>query len=318
VESPVSGNAAHMPETSDQQLSGDAVTPTRHRVAVIGGGFGGLYAARALADADVSVTLIDRVNHHLFQPLLYQVATGILSEGEIAPALRGVLRHQDNIKVLLAEVTAFDLRTNRLTAIEPDGRELTLAFDSLIVAAGMTPSYFGHDEWREVAPGLKTLDDARWLRSHILGAFEMAELARTPEERAAWLTFVVVGAGPTGVELTGEIATLARGVLPRDFRDIATLETRVVLIDATPSVLPTFPESLRRRAAADLRGFGVEIRTGTAAAAIDANGIDITNPDGTVERITARTVCWAAGMRAASAACWSSPISRCPVTRRCS
>jgi len=291
------------------------VTNGRHRVVIVGGGFGGLYAARALANADVAVTLIDRVNHHLFQPLLYQVATGILSEGEIAPALRGVLRGQANAKVLLAEVTGFDLAGRNVTAVEPDGSDLVVAYDSLIVAAGMTPTYFGHDEWRAAAPGLKTLEDARWLRSHILGAFEMAEMARTPEERAAWLTFVIVGAGPTGVELTGEIATLARGILPRDFQDVATRDTRVVLIDAGPSVLPSFPEKLRRRAAADLRGWGVEIRTGTAAEDIRTAGIDLRNPDGSIEHVAARTVCWAAGMRAAPLADALAAASGTPTDR---
>jgi NADH dehydrogenase len=271
----------------------------RHRVVVVGGGFGGLYTAQALAAANVSITLIDRVNHHLFQPLLYQVATGILSEGEIAPALRSVLRGQRNVKVLLAEVTDFDLAAHTVTAVTPDGRELSEPFDSLVVATGMATSYFGHDEWAAVAPGLKSLDDARALRSHILGAFEMAELATTPTERAAWLTFVVVGAGPTGVELTGQIATLAHRILPRDFHDVATRDARVLLIDAGPAVLPSFPEKLRRRAAADLKGWGVELRTGTAAESLDAAGIDLRDPDGTLERVATRTICWAAGVKAA-------------------
>jgi NADH dehydrogenase len=288
-----------MPDESKRLPGFPAPANDRHRVVIVGGGFGGLYTAQALAAADVAITLIDRVNHHLFQPLLYQVATGILSEGEIAPALRSVLRGQRNVKVLLAEVTGFDLAERTVTAVAPDGRELSEPYDSLVVAAGMATSYFGHDEWEAVAPGLKSLDDARWLRSHILGAFEMAELATTPAERAAWLTFVVVGAGPTGVELTGQIATLAHRILPRDFHDIATRDARVVLVDAGPSVLPTFPEKLRRRAAADLRGWGVEVRTDTAAADIDAAGIELSDPDGGVERIATRTICWAAGVKAA-------------------
>jgi NADH dehydrogenase len=288
-----------MSDDSESLAGPPAPVNDRHRVVIVGGGFGGLYTAQALAAADVAITLIDRVNHHLFQPLLYQVATGILSEGEIAPALRSVLRGQRNVKVLLAEVTGFDLAERTITAVTPDGRELSEPYDSLVVAAGMATSYFGHDEWEAVAPGLKSLDDARWLRSHILGAFEMAELATTPAERAAWLTFVVVGAGPTGVELTGQIATLAHRILPRDFHDIATRDARVVLVDAGPSVLPTFPEKLRRRAAADLRGWGVEVRTDTAAADIDAAGIELRDPDGSVERIATRTICWAAGVKAA-------------------
>ena len=210
-----------------------------------------------------------------------------------------MLRGQRNVKVLLAEVTGCDLAERTITAVTPDGRELSEPYDSLVVAAGMATSYFGHDEWEAVAPGLKSLDDARWLRSHILGAFEMAELATTPAERAAWLTFVVVGAGPTGVELTGQIATLAHRILPRDFHDIATRDARVVLVDAGPSVLPTFPEKLRRRAAADLRGWGVEVRTDTAAEDIDSAGIELRDPDGGVEHIATRTICWAAGVKAA-------------------
>ncbi|MGO8685214.1 MAG: NAD(P)/FAD-dependent oxidoreductase [Thermoleophilia bacterium] len=306
------GGVTSQPQANSRRK---ATTAERHRVVVVGGGFGGLYAVRALATAAVDITLIDRVNHHLFQPLLYQVATGILSEGEIAPALRSVLRGQNNVKVLLAEVTGFDVAAQTVTATEPDGRSLQVAYDSLIVATGMAVSYFGHDEWQTVAPGLKSLDDARALRSHILGAFEMAELARTPAERAAWLTFVVVGAGPTGVELTGEIATLAHGVLPRDFRDVATHDSRVLLLDAGPAILPTFPESLRRRAAADLRGWGVEIRTGTAALAIDDTGIDVKHPDGSEQRLAARTVCWAAGVKAAPLAATLAAAAGTPADR---
>ena len=209
-------------------------TGGRHRVVVVGGGFGGLYAAKGLAAAPVDVTLIDRVNHHLFQPLLYQVATGILDEGSVAPALRSVLRGQPNVEVLLAEVTGFDLEARTVRALAPDERPLEIGYDTLVVATGVRTDYFGHDEWAEAAPGLKSLEDARWLRSHILGAFEMAELADDPEERRAWLTFVVVGAGPTGVELTGEIATLAHSVLPKDFRNVSTREAQVILMTACP------------------------------------------------------------------------------------
>jgi NADH dehydrogenase len=284
-------------------VNGSTQTPGadagRHRVVIVGGGFGGLTAVKALARAYVDVTLLDRVNHHLFQPLLYQVAMGILSEGEIAPALRGILRGQGNARVLLAEATGFDLRQRFVTARAPDGRDLAVPYDSLVVAVGMAASYFGHDKWQEVAPGLKTLEDARRLRSHILGAFELAELAPTPEERAAWLTFVVVGAGPTGVELTGEIVTLARRILPRDFRDAVTREARVILIDAGPDILPSLPPKLRASAARVLQGWGAEILTGTAAAAIDACWIDLRQPDGSLRRVATHTVCWAAGVKAA-------------------
>ena len=230
---------------------------SRRRVVIVGGGFGGLNAAKGLAGVDVEVTVVDRSNHHLFQPLLYQVATGILSEGVVAPALRGVLRGQDNVEVLLAEVGGFDLDA---AAGACDASRRTGAVAALRHAdrgdRASLPSYFGHDEWEEVAPGLKTLEDARWVRTHILGAFEMAELATDDERRRAWLTFVIVGAGPTGVELTGEIATLARRILPRDFRRVATRDTRIVLIDAGPAVLPSFPEKLQRRAARRPRGMG--------------------------------------------------------------
>ena len=279
--------------------------PPRHRVVIVGGGFGGLYAAKGLATAPVQVTLIDRVNHHLFQPLLYQVATGIVDEGSVAPALRGVLRAQANVEVLLAEVTGFDLAAHEVQALAPDERRLTIGYDTLVVATGVRTDYFGHDEWAAAAPGLKSLEDARWLRSHILGAFEMAELAGDPDERRAWLTFVVVGAGPTGVELTGEIATLAHRVLPRDFRNVATREARVILMDAGPTILPRFPASLRRRAAADLEALGVETRTGTLAVDIDVGGISMRPSDAETapeERLMARTVIWAAGVRAAEAA----------------
>jgi NADH dehydrogenase len=283
-------------------------TGGRHRVVVVGGGFGGLYAAKGLAAAPVDVTLIDRVNHHLFQPLLYQVATGILDEGSVAPALRSVLRGQPNVEVLLAEVTGFDLEARTVRALAPDERPLEIGYDTLVVATGVRTDYFGHDEWAEAAPGLKSLEDARWLRSHILGAFEMAELADDPEERRAWLTFVVVGAGPTGVELTGEIATLAHSVLPKDFRNVSTREAQVILMDGLPTILPRFAESLRRRAASDLRALGVEIRTNTLAVDIDVGGMTVRRSDGTGadsgpdERLAARTIIWAAGVRAAPAA----------------
>jgi NADH dehydrogenase len=279
-----------------------SISRNRHRVVVVGGGFGGLHATKALAGAPVDITLVDRVNHHLFQPLLYQVASGILSEGLVAPALRGVLRRQANVRVVLAEVTGFDLEARLVVAQTPDEKLLTLPYDSLIVATGVESNYFGHDAWEQAAPGLKTLADARWLRTHILGAFELAEVAGDAAERQAWLTFVIVGAGPTGVELSGEIATLAHVILPRDFRHIATTDSRIILVDAGPSVLPAFPPRLRRRAAAALAGWGIEIRTDTIALGIDMSGIDVRRPDGLAERIPARTVVWAAGAKATASA----------------
>jgi NADH:ubiquinone reductase (H+-translocating) len=215
----------------------------RHQVVVVGGGFGGVRVARALARADVDITIVDRTNHHLFQPLLYQVATGILPAGLIAPALRSVVRKQANARVVLAEVRHLDLEGRVVHALAPDDRKLTLSYDSLVVAAGCTDAYFGHDEWSVFAPGLKTLADASHLRGHILSAFEMAELATDPAERAAYLTFAVIGAGPTGVEMVGQVAELAHEALPGEYRSAATTEAKILLIEAGPRVLAAFAPS---------------------------------------------------------------------------
>src|SRR6516225_629689 len=222
------------------------MTSTRHRVLVIGGGFGGLNVAEALADADVDVTVVDRVNHHLFQPLLYQVAAGILPEGLIAPALRYVVRKQRNTRVLLAEIEDVDLEQKVAHATAPGGEPLDLPYDTLVAAAGATHSYFGKDQWAEYAVGMKTIEDARYLRDAILSKFEMAEIITDPQERAEWLTFVVIGAGPTGVELIGQIAELAHKVLPRDFRDMNTTDARIILLEGAPSVLPPFDPKLQQ------------------------------------------------------------------------
>jgi NADH dehydrogenase len=270
----------------------------RHRVLIVGGGFGGLQAAKALRRAPVDVTLVDRANHHLFQPLLYQVSTGILDEGEIAPPLRGVLRRQRNARVLMAEVTAFDLEAREVGAVAPDGGELTLGYDSLIVAAGATHSYFGREEWAPLAPGLKTLADARELRSRILRAFELAELAADPAERAAWLRFAVVGAGPTGIELSGQIAEMARNALRPDYRRIDTSAASIALLEAGPDVLADYPEELRARAARDLEAIGVDVHTRRQAVGIDADGVAVVDGRGDVQRVPARTVIWAAGVEA--------------------
>ena len=267
-------------------------TDAPHRVVIVGGGFGGLYAAKALRRAPVEITLVDRANHHLFQPLLYQVATGILTEGEIAPPLRGVLRRQANARVLLAEVTGVDLDARRLAATGPDGEPIELPYDSLIVAAGATHPRRGNEDGAHLAPGLKSLDDAREVRSRVLRAFEMAELADGPAERAAWLRFAVVGGGPTGVELAGQIADLARRTLRPDYRAVDTAEASVALLEVGPELLPEFPEPLRRRAARDLERLGVDVRTGVAAAALDADGLELADGG----RIEARTVLWAAGV----------------------
>jgi NADH dehydrogenase len=264
---------------------------------VVGGGFGGVNVSRVLAKSDVDLTIIDRTNHHLFQPLLYQVATGILPEGLIAPALRRVVQKQKNTKVVLGQVVDLDLQARTVAVVAPDGARITLPYDTLVVAAGATHAYFGHDEWEEFAPGMKTLEDARHLRNHILGAFEMAELATDPAERDACLSFVVVGAGPTGVEVVGQIAELAHRVLPGDYREIDTRQARIVLIEAAPAVLGPFDERLQRYTTRTLERMGVEVRCATAAIAIDADGITVRNQDGE-ERIEARTKVWAAGVQA--------------------
>ena len=268
----------------------------RHRVVIIGGGFGGLAAAKALRRAPVDVTVVDRQAHHLFQPLLYQVATGVLSQGNIAPPLRDVLRHQRNAEVVLAEVGDVDLE-RRVVECNLLDRTSELSYDSLIVAAGSAQSYFGHDEFGLHAPGMKTIDDALEVRGRIFGAFELAELEDDPARRAACLTFVVVGAGPTGVETAGQIAELSRYSLPSNFRRIDTAAARIVLVDAGPRILPSFDERLARRAAAKLERMVVEIRTGTLVTDVDAGGVQLLTPDGG-ERLDALTKIWSAGVQA--------------------
>jgi len=273
------------------------MSESRHRVVVIGGGFGGIRVTRALARADADVTIVDRTNHHLFQPLLYQVATGILPDGVIAPALRSVVRKQANARVVLAEVQDLDLDGRVVHALAPDGRKLSLPYDTLVVAAGCTDAYFGHDDWAAWAPGLKTLADASHLRSHILGAFEMAELASDPAERAAYLTFAVIGAGPTGVEVVGQVAELAHEALPREYRSVTTTEAKILLIEAGPEVLAAFAPRLRRYTRRRLEKMGVDVMLNTAARAMDQSGVTVEGPGG--ERsIPARTKIWAAGVRA--------------------
>jgi len=274
-----------------------------HRVVVVGGGFGGLNVTRTLAAADVDVTVVDRTNHHLFQPLLYQVASGILPPGLIAPALRHVISKQANARALLADVRALDLDNRVVTAEGPDGRMVELAYDSLVVAGGATHAYFGHEEWARYAPGMKTIEDARHLRSHILTAFEMAELSTDPRERAEWLTFVVVGAGPTGVELVGQVAELAHQVLPRDYRSVDTTEARIILVEGMGAVLGPFSPKIQRYAQRTLERMGVEVRLNAMAVAMDHDGITLRGQDGVEETIRARTRIWAAGVQA-------SPLAR--------
>ena len=260
---------------------------TRHRVVILGGGFGGLAAARALARAPVEVTLVDKRNHHLFQPLLYQVATAGLSAPDIAAPIRTLVRKQQNATVLLARAVAIDTDARVVRLVDGE-----VAYDTLVVATGVTNHYFGHPEWERFAPGLKSLEEALDIRRRILLAYEGAERAQTDAERARHLTFVVVGAGPTGVELAGALAEIARRTMTRNFRRFDPREARVVLVEGGPRVLPSFPDELSVRALADLRELGVEVRLDTRVQAIDARGVTL--PD---ERIEAETVLWGAGVR---------------------
>jgi NADH dehydrogenase len=242
---------------------------------VVGGGFGGLPATRLLARSDVDVTLLDRRNHHLFQPLLYQVATGILSPGQVAPVLRHLLRKHENVRVELARVIGFDLdrRVVRTTIIP--GMEREFPYDSLIVAAGVNQSYFGHDEFALIAPGMKTIDDALELRRRIYGAFELAENSTEVSDRQFWLTVAVVGGGPTGVELAGQIRELAVRSLRRDFRSIDPSSIRVVLLDGGTEPLANFGDRLSGAAARDLEQMGVELRMGARVVGVDGLGVDV-------------------------------------------
>jgi len=264
----------------------------RPRVVIVGGGFAGLAAAKALRKADAEVVLLDRQNHHLFQPLLYQVATAALSPGNIAAPIRRVLNRQKNTRVILARVTDVDVEAQTVTAGGP-----RYAYDYLIVAAGAVTNYFGHDEWRDVAPGLKTIDEALDVRSRLLLAFEQAEVEGDDEARRAALTFAIVGAGPTGVEMAGAMVEIARTTLRRDFRRIDTEAVRVILVDAMDRVLSTFAPDLSTRARADLEAMGVEVMLETRVVGVDETGLTVQRPSGT-ERIAANNVIWAAGVKA--------------------
>jgi len=278
---------------------------SRHRVVVVGGGFGGLQAVDKLRRADVEVTLVDRRNFHLFQPLTYQVATGALSPGDIAYPLRAIFKRSPNVQVLMAEVRDFDL----------DGRELTLErvgdvpapeslpYDTLIVAGGSHYSYFGHDDWAEYAREVKSLESALAVRSHILSSFEAAEAEPHPERRAEWLTFVVVGGGPTGVEMAGQIGELARDSMKRDFRTIDPKSARILLVEAEDRLLTTFPPKLSAKAARSLERLGVTPMVNHTVTLVDENGVTIENREGgEPERVASRTVVWAAGVTASSMA----------------
>ena len=273
-----------------------------HRVVVIGSGFGGLFGTQALKRRDdVEITLVAKTTHHLFQPLLYQVATGILSEGEIAPSTREILARQKNARVILGTVTDLDLDARTVTS-EVLGRQTVTEYDTLLVAAGAGQSYFGNDHFAEYAPGMKSIDDALELRGRIFGAFEWAELTTAPAERDRYLTFVVVGAGPTGVEMAGQIAELAHRTLRRDFRAIDTREARVILLDAAPRVLPSFGDRLGGAARSRLEKMGVEVELGAKVVGVDSTGLEIEKADGTKQRIESATKVWAAGVQASELA----------------
>ena len=266
---------------------------------IVGAGFGGLFAARFLRRAPVEVTVVDRTNHHLFQPLLYQVATGILSAGQVAPPTRDVLKNDKNISVELAEVTGIDVAAKQVTAVRPDGGPLTLPYDSLVVGAGAGQSYFGHDEFSEFAPGMKTLADALAHRERIFGAFEMAELEEDAKARQAWLTFVVIGGGATGVEISGQIAELSRRALTDNFRRFdPARDVKVLLFEGGKEILATFGGELSAKGTKELAKTGVEIHTGSIVTGVDADGVDVKGPDGTVSRYPAKTKIWAAGVSA--------------------
>jgi len=271
------------------------------RVIIVGGGFGGLDAARALANGPVQVTLLDRRNHHVFQPLLYQVATAALSPGDIASPIRWILRHQQNVEVLLADVRSIDPASKTVVT---DHR--TFSYDYLIVATGAAHAYFGHPEWESRAPGLKTLDDALEMRRRVLLAFEAAEGESDPAAQRRLLTFVIIGGGPTGVELAGALAEIARQTLRDDFRHIRPESARIVLLEGSPHLLASFPEKLREAARRSLTQLGVDVRTGSVVTAVDEDGVTVAG-----ERISAQTILWAAGVAASPlAASLGVPLDR--------
>jgi len=269
------------------------------RVVIVGGGFGGLAAAKALRNTDAQVLVVDRQNHHLFQPLLYQVATSVLSPGQIASPIRSILRKQHNTTVILGEVTGVDAEQRCVFVDSVDREGVALGYDYLILATGASHSYFGHDEFARFAPGLKSLADAVSIRNHVLRAFEQAEAEEDPKRHRDLLTFVLVGAGPTGVEMAGALAILVRSTLRSEFRRIDPSLARIVLIDVAPRVLGPFAESLSAAARTRLEQLGVEVRLGHAAELIDADGVVVGG-----ERITSKTVVWTAGVTPSPAGKW--------------
>jgi NADH:ubiquinone reductase (H+-translocating) len=291
------GNFANAIPSGDSGLKTATQQTSREHVVIVGCGFGGLFAAKLLRHADVDVTVIDRTNHHLFQPLLYQVATGILSEGDIAPPIRDILRDQQNASVVFGEVVDVDVKSRRVM-VDTLGFRSEIQYDSLIVATGASQSYFGHPEFAHDAPGMKTIDDALELRGRIFGAFEMAERETDPAARRRWLTFVVVGAGPTGVEVAGQLSELSRHSLRRNFRNIDPADARILLLGSAPTILPGFPESLRERALRDLQKMGVEVYVGTRVTRVDERGLATKSADPQLQWIEAAVKFWAAGVEA--------------------
>ena len=269
------------------------------RIIIVGGGFGGLAAAKALRNAPAEITLIDRSNHHLFQPLLYQVATSVLSPGQIGSPIRGILRNQKNITVILGEVTGVDKDRKCVFVTDADREGVPIPYDYLVLATGVTHSYFGHNEFEEFAPGLKSLADAVVVRNKMLQAFEQAEAEEDPSRHRDLLTFVLVGGGPTGVEMAGAIAVLVRSTLKSDFRRIDPASARIVLVDRAPRVLSTFSEDLSNAARQRLERLGVEVRLGQSVDRIDADGVVLAG-----ERIVSKTVIWTAGVAPSPAGKW--------------
>jgi NADH dehydrogenase len=274
----------------------DHIVP--RRVVIVGGGFAGLFAARELRHRPVEVTVVDRAAHHLFQPLLYQCATGVLSEGQIAVPLRGLFKRYDNVDCVLAEVTEFDVEAREVLAVRPFGGAIRIPYDDLIVAAGVQQSYFGHDEFAPHAPGMKTLADALVIRRRVFGAFEMAQTATDPAERRRWLTFALVGAGPTGVELAGQIRELATLTLRNEFRRVDPEDARVLLFDAGSQPLAPFGPKLSAKAAASLTKMGVELHMHSMVTDVDQDGLVVRDKDGVSTRYEAGSVLWTAGVTA--------------------
>ncbi len=272
---------------------------TKPHVVIVGAGFGGLSAAKALAREPVRITLLDRTNHHVFQPLLYQVAMAVLAPGQIASPIRQVFHGQENVSVVLGEMTGIDAETRQLLYRLPEGEERRLSYDLLILSIGVQLSYFGHDEFARFAPGLKTLEDATAIRNQILQAFERAEQEEDPERRRSLLTFLLVGAGPTGVEMAGALAELSKRTLRSEFRRIDPRTARIVLVEAAPRVLPTFGEELAEKVRKRLEKMGVEVRTGQPVEEVDATGVKVGG-----ERIAASTVLWTAGVKPPPVAGW--------------